>query len=591
MQDALLLKDRIQYSIEVGESHFREFKSALEGRPDNKQKRSVRRICEDIAEALVAFANADGGELLIGVEDDGRISGILHNEAEIEEMLKSPITHVHRDARLPMTQAQKLTLESKIILFFQVEKGSREIYQLPDGRCVVRKEKATVPGVISAIQFERQEIRSREYDRQFVDGATVADLDMVLVRSVADEFLRGLSPERYLQQVGLAEYGISGLRLRMAALLSFAKDITRWHPYCQVRILKVEGTVLRSGVGYNVVSDEVIRGNILTLIQQSWENLRPFLAYKTDFGTEARFEQRYVYPELACREALINAIAHRDYSSQSGIEIYIFDDRMEIRNPGALLSTLSVESLNNLEGTHESRNALVARVLRENRYMRELGEGVRRMFELMEQSELDSPKFYSNTTSFRVTLHSRSLFTTQEQAWLNEFKEYHLSRLQKRIVVRGMNGVALSRNAIVQAMNNKDRDTYDKEVTGLREAGILEDIRSTTRQQNIDKNDIPRFRVANPAEREISLEIPIIYIPKLPDTVEKSEIEAVFARFGRIEAVRIRVKEDRKGQPITSATVHFEDISGAEAALKAPRLSLRGNYPLKIRPYQKLPPK
>lgn len=168
----------------------------------------------------------------------------------------------------------------------------------------------------------------------------------------------------------------------------------------------------------------------------------------------------------------MNAIAHRDYSVQSGIEIYIFSDRMEIKNPGALLSTISISSLEGLEGVHESRNALIAQVLRENKYMRELGEGMRRIFQLMEENELDRPQLYSNKTHFRVTLTSRSIFTAQQQNWLNLFAEYNLSRLQKRIVVRGMNEAELSPDDIYHAMSTKDRNTYDRGVTGLRTLGI-----------------------------------------------------------------------------------------------------------------------
>jgi ATP-dependent DNA helicase RecG len=67
--DILLVADRVKNTITLGESHFREFKSALEGLSQAKRPRPPRQICSDIAEALVAFANADGGELLIGVED------------------------------------------------------------------------------------------------------------------------------------------------------------------------------------------------------------------------------------------------------------------------------------------------------------------------------------------------------------------------------------------------------------------------------------------------------------------------------------------------------------------------------------------
>jgi len=507
MSEILLLQERVRNTINLGESHFREFKTALEGAPGSKKPRSPKIICKEIAEALVAFSNADGGELIIGVEDDGTITGLAHDDAEIASMLDAPKTHVHSDTSLPLISAAKTEINNKFVLFFSVSKGTSEIYQLPDGRCVRRKDKATLPVTFKQIQFERQEIKSREYDREFVDGAGVNDLDVLFVQSLADSYLRGLSVERYLQQIGLAEYAINGIRLRRASLLLFAKDVQKWHPRSEVRILKVVGTNLKSGENYNVTSDEVVRGNIFELLVNSWEQLRPYLADRTEFGPDAKFEQKYIYPEWACREALVNAIAHRDYSTQNGIEVYIFDDRMEIRNPGALLSTLTVENLEELQGAHESRNVLVSRVLRENKYMRELGEGVKRMFELMEESELEKPKLYSNKTSFSVTLPHKSVFTSQQERWLDLFKPFHLSNNQKKIVVLGMDSREISPKDIYRAMNTNDRNVYDREVTGLREANILHSIRSAAnaalyaRRNGIrDKREIARFKVQIPSQ-------------------------------------------------------------------------------------------
>jgi ATP-dependent DNA helicase RecG len=318
-------------------------------------------------------------------------------------MLAAPQTHIHPDSLLPLMAATKIELDGKVLLFFSVSKGTTEIYQLSDGRCVRRKDKSTVPVAVKRIQFERQEVRSREFDRQFVDGATVNDLDVPLVQALAEHYLPGLTVERYLQQAGLAEYAMSGIRLRMASLLLFAKDIQRWHPRAQVRLLKVAGDQLKAGEHYNVISDETVRGNIFELLSSSWERLRHFLAHKTELGADAKFEQKYLYPEWACREAIINAIAHRDYSVQNGIEVFMFDDRLEFKSPGALLSTLTLEALQELQGAHESRNVLIVKVLRENKYVRELGEGFRRIFELMEQNQLPRPVLYSNNLWFSLT--------------------------------------------------------------------------------------------------------------------------------------------------------------------------------------------
>ena len=150
--------------------------------------------------------------------------------------------------------------------------------------------------------------------------------------------------------------------------------------------------------------------NIFDLWLKSWENLRPYIAYKTEFGSNAKFEQKFTYPEDACKEAILNAIAHRDYSIQNGIEIYIYTDRIEIKSPGALLSTLTIKNLYQLEGAHESRNPLIARVLKENKLMRELGEGMKRIFDLMNESELEKPILYSNGLWFSVTLNNKTVY-------------------------------------------------------------------------------------------------------------------------------------------------------------------------------------
>ncbi len=402
MDTILFLADRVKNNIILGESHFREFKTALEGKQDNKKPRLVKSICADIGEALVAFANADGGEVLIGVEDDGTITGVPHQEKDVQTLLGAVETHVYQNQKLPLLNVSKLLIDNKLILYFSVGKGTTMIYQLPDGRCVRRKDKATLPASVDQIQFERQEIRSREYDSQFVDGALVTDLDNNLLQSIANQYIKGLSVERYLQQIGLAIYGLNGLRLRRAALLLFALDIDKWHPRSQVRFLKVNGTTLEAGEKYNVMIDTSWKGNIFELLFKIWEDLKPFLSYKTEFSSEAKFEQQYIYPEMAVKEVLLNAIAHRDYSIFNAIEIYLFDDRMEIKSPGALLSTLTISNLYELEGYHESRNSLVAKVLRENELMRELGEGIKRIFGIMEAQSFAKPTFYSNGLWFKV---------------------------------------------------------------------------------------------------------------------------------------------------------------------------------------------
>lgn len=250
-----------------------------------------------------------------------------------------------------------------------------------------------------------------------------------------------------------------------------------------------------------MVSDDTVKGNIFELVIKSWEHLRSYLAYKTEFGTNSQFEQKYIYPEDAVRETILNAIAHRDYSIANAIEIYIFNDRMEIKSPGALISTLTIKNLYELEGSHESRNSLIARVLRENKLMRELGEGMKRIFNLMQEQELEKPELYSNGLWFRVTLFNKTIFSQKEFEWLQQFDKCTLTKNQKQIVLLGLGEKEITPNDIFKALNisNKETEKFTQEVTVLTKLGILDSFRTSIQARKIafrikkDKKDVPRY--------------------------------------------------------------------------------------------------
>jgi ATP-dependent DNA helicase RecG len=409
-EDQLLkLKERVDIAIEIGESHYREFKSALEGPPGNKKPRELKEVCDDIAKTLVAFANADGGELFIGIEDDNSVTGLQYQEDKTVQILKAHENYILKETPLPVKKASLIDYNGKKVAYFSVEKGSRYVHLTSKGQCFQRKDKISIPTSSESIRLSREEEISREYDRQFIDLAGINDLDLRLIESVSQSIFKAMSPEKFLQYLELAEFDGYSLKLRMAALLLFAKNVSKWHPRSQVRIFKVKGTKEKTGVDFNVTEAGETNGNIFELIEKSWELLRPQLT-ETRFSEDAMFKTHIMYPELACKEALINAITHRDYSLEGrGIEIKMYDDRLEILSPGKLLSSLTIKELEELKGLHQSRNVYVSRVLRECGYIRELGEGIRRIFELMESNDLVKPKIESPNKSFIVTLFYKRL--------------------------------------------------------------------------------------------------------------------------------------------------------------------------------------
>ena len=507
MAEPLNLADQVAISVSLAEGQFREFKSALEGPPGSKHKRAIRSICKDVGEALVAFANADGGELIVGVEDDGTLTGTPEfSTEELGRIKEAHKTHVHVDTPLQSVICREVEISAHRVVYFRVSKGSKQIHLTSDGRCLRRNDLESVPVPAEVIQFNRQEINSREYDREFIDGASVADLDEELLSIVVEQVSPGISVDRCLQYLGLAEYdGFTGLRLRRAALLLFSKNTDKWHPRVQVRIIKINGTELGSGASFNTASDTTVKLNILRLIDEAWQEMRPHLV-ETRFQEDARFRATYIYPEVACREALVNAVAHRDYSDEGrGVEIFIFDDRIEIKNPGQLLSSISIDDITSLKGAHQSRNSYISRALREVGVMRELGEGMRRIYELMQSNELAPPEIVTGAGVFTLALHHKAMYSKDELLWLSQYDVFSISAEEKATILLGRRGDLISPNDIMRRVGIIDTDHYRQVVDALQKKGILsgevtrDEAGRIARSKKIAVRDVARYKI-RPAE-------------------------------------------------------------------------------------------
>jgi ATP-dependent DNA helicase RecG len=500
--EPLLLQERVELATRIGESHYREFKSAIEGAPGEKRKRPVRDICADVAKTLVAFANADGGELFVGIEDDGQITGLPHNDEELERLKAAYRTHVHADTPLPKPVISLIELNGFRVLYYSIAKGNEFAYLTSEGKCLRRLDLESVPVGSEKIQAERLEISSRTWDRTVEASATVDDLDLTLLQQVSNQIAYGVTAEKCLQHLGLAEFTPSGLRLKAAAVLLFAKDVRKFHPGCFVRIFTIGGKERRSGEAFNIVKDDIVADNVVKLVETAWERLSYALTMHTSLTDKAKFQQSYLYPQIACREALINAIVHRNYAIQGrGIEISIFSDRLEILSPGKLLSTISLDDIRKLKGAHESRNPLVARVLREIGYVREMGEGIRRIFDVMRSNALAEPDIQSSNDDFIVTLYHRSLYDPRVKLWLSLFDDFKLSENQTAVLALGFEGREFSTQDIIDRLGIVDTDQVRQILTPLRQLGIVVRTKndakaiSISKARKIPKRAVPMFKV------------------------------------------------------------------------------------------------
>jgi ATP-dependent DNA helicase RecG len=552
MENILKLTERVDIALEIGESYYREFKSGFEGPPDKKVTRKLSEIKYDIAKTLVAFANADGGELFVGIEDDHSVTGLAHTQEQIKEILNSTKDCVLAETPIPVKQASNVTFNGMTVLYFSVSKGSDFVHLTSKGECFQRRDRESVPTASEKIIFEREEKASREYDRQFVDLGKITDLNQDLIEQVAHQISKLISPEKLLQYLDLAEFDGTSLKLRRAALLLFAKKSNKWHPRLQVRIFKINGTEEKTGEQFNVTEVGEANGNIFELIESSWDLLRPHLT-DTRFSGDAMFRNQIMYPELACREALVNAITHRDYSNEGrGIEVKIFDDRLVIENPGQLLSSITISDLKSLSGVHQSRNTYIARVLRETGFIRELGEGIRRIHDLMKTNDMVEPVMKSENKTFSITLFYKHVYSPEEKLWLEEFDIVQLTREQKTVVRLGVNGRLISAKEIFENVGIVDEKVYRELLESLRKIGVLvttmnaNEANSHRKKHGWSKKAVPRFQIQLPSnpklenlDEEDRSEYARIYVGNIPYEVTEEELYNALGKFGEVVDVII----------------------------------------------------
>jgi len=179
------------------------------------------------------------------------------------------------------------------------------------------------------------------------------------------------------------------------------------------------------------------------------------------------------YPREALREALANAIAHRDYSPYvrgSYIQIRMFADRLEIQSPGGLFGNVTVE---NLEEEHSTRNARLMQMMEDMHVVENRGSGIRAMLQAMREANLEPPRFDDRRASFLVTFRNHTLMNPETIAWLNQFAHVLLNDRQRLALVYLRQHESIT-NGDYRRLNRIDAMAAGQELRGLVQANLIE---------------------------------------------------------------------------------------------------------------------
>lgn len=356
------------------------------------ERKSARVKPDDVVRHLVAFANANGGTLVIGIEDDGRITGFHTfgaNDIEdfkavaIKRLTATPITF--HCSEVSVTNDKE---EPDIILLLEVEASYDKVIESFDHEVYLRQTDSS-----TKLNYEQRtqllyDRGQRYFEDEIVDRSSLVDID----EEVIDSYRQHMgTPDKPIIEVLKARGMIEDGKLTNAGLLLFGKNPTKYLPQARLRFIRYDGMFAGTGRRLNIIKERTFDGSIPKIIMEA----RPFInaqmrefQYLNDDGV---FEKMPEYPEFAWFEGIVNALTHRNYSMNGEhIKFIMFDDRIEIYSPGRLPNIVTI---NNIMNTRYSRNPKIARVLSEFGWVKELNEGVKRIYSEMQSFFLKDPVY------------------------------------------------------------------------------------------------------------------------------------------------------------------------------------------------------
>ncbi|MBU1752514.1 helix-turn-helix domain-containing protein [bacterium] len=384
-----MTKEQLHKLITQGEGQQLEFKESIAE-------------LDRVIQSLAAFANTnpDGGYVLIGVSDKGKIKEVIIGKDTVKQIADKISTHTD-PVLYPKIEVVKESQDKGIIVI--IIEGSPNKPHLAFGKAYKRVGSTTTQ--MTRDEYERLLLAKHEskfqFDSQICEGAAIEDIDEKKVRW----FLRKAATERNfevdtetplheaLNRLNLIQAG----KLTNTAILMFGKSPQEFFIQARIRCARFKGTD-----GLDFIDMKVMDGTIPQLRESAIKFVMNYIKHAVFFDANQRHD-KWEYPLRALEEVLTNSLAHRDYLSNSQIQLSIYDDRIEVWNPGELPQPLIPEDL---KKKHKSipRNKLLADKLFLIKYIEQWGKGTNRVMEEMKQNNLPEPEFQNLSGGFEVTL-------------------------------------------------------------------------------------------------------------------------------------------------------------------------------------------
>lgn len=361
-------------------------------------ERKSRRIePRRLAEALVGFANADGGTIVVGLSN-GVVEGTRTDLRRRNELMQAAMdfTQPTVAVRSALYACKRSDGNADDLLVIEVA-PSNVVHATSRDEVFLRVGDET-----RRLTFAQR--RELLFDKG--QAAYESELTAVSMTAVDRQLLSGYAdrvgaadPARLLVARGLSANG----HLTVAGCLLFAREPERVFPNAHIRVSRFRGSQRGSGSRQNLVDDVRIEGPIPMILERARQQITAWQPTRRALTRSGTFDDIGLVPQDAWLEGIVNAAVHRSYSMAGDhVHVDIFDDRIEIESPGRFPGLVDFQHPQHM--TRYARNPRIARVCADLRIGQELGEGIRRMFEEMRSAGLTDPLYVQTSASVRLTL-------------------------------------------------------------------------------------------------------------------------------------------------------------------------------------------
>lgn len=367
----------------------------------------------NLAGEIVAFANAEGGTILIGVNDEGSITGVKRKD--IEEWVINISRNNCYPSLIPLFE--KILLEEKTVAIITIPKREGIVHRTSDGRYFIRVGSTKRDATPEELARLFQAVGMMHHDVSPVYNSALTDIDRARVEeyfstklnSSLDKLAEPL--ERSLEDIKVAIMKDNKYFLTLAGLLLFGKNPEKFLTQAGITAVKFPGTEM----DYKMVDKKEINGPLLPfhnskgdveaegVIDQAIKFVQSHINVESKMEGVRRIETPQ-YPLEPIREGIVNAVAHRNYTiTGSKIRLFIFSDRIEILSPGKLPNTVTIEAIRRT--AHYTRNPVIYRFLEHYGYAEDVGLGVpQKIIKKMLDHNGKEPKLEESGEEFILTL-------------------------------------------------------------------------------------------------------------------------------------------------------------------------------------------